>query len=43
MRGLNSHLAPDMHRHYSTVSQEEMNEAVAKVIDLASYREAMGS
>jgi hypothetical protein len=27
---------------YSTVSQREMNEAVAAVIDLAGYREAMG-
>jgi hypothetical protein len=40
---LHSHLAPDMHRLYSTMSQREMNEAVAKVIDLAGYREAMGS
>jgi hypothetical protein len=31
-----------MNRHYSTVSQREMNEAVAAVIDLAGYREAMG-
>lgn len=39
---LNSHLTPDMHRHYSTVSQHEMNEAVAAVVELASYRVAMG-
>ena len=39
---LNSHLTEGMHRHYSTVSQREMNEAVAAVIDLAGYREAMG-
>jgi hypothetical protein len=32
-----------MHAHYSTVSQEEMNKAVAAIIDLAGYREAMGS
>jgi hypothetical protein len=30
-----------MHRHYSTVSQRDMNEAVAAVIDLAGYREAI--
>jgi hypothetical protein len=39
---LNSHLDEGMHAHYSTVSQEEMNEAVAKVIHIARYREAMG-
>jgi hypothetical protein len=39
---LNSHLDEGMHRLYSRVSQREMNEAVAKVIDLAGYREAMG-
>ena len=39
---LNSHLSESMHRHYSTVSQSEMNEAVAAVVDLAAYREAMG-
>lgn len=39
---LNSHLSDSMHRLYSTVSQREMNEAVAAVIDLAGYREAMG-
>jgi integrase len=39
---INSHLDEGMHRHYSTVSQREMNEAVAAVIDLAGYREAMG-
>jgi hypothetical protein len=39
---LNSHLTEGMHKHYSTVSQREMNEAVAAVIDLAGYREAMG-
>jgi hypothetical protein len=27
---------------YSTVSMEEKSEAVAKVFDLAGYREAMG-
>lgn len=37
-----SHLDEGMHAHYSTVSQEEMNEAVAAVIELAGYREAMG-
>jgi len=31
-----------MHKLYSTVSQREMNEAVAAVIDLAGYSEAMG-
>jgi integrase len=39
---INSHLDEGMHAHYSTVSQREMNEAVAAVIDLAGYREAMG-
>lgn len=39
---LNSHLTEGMHRHYSTVSQTEMNEAVAAVVELASYRVAMG-
>jgi hypothetical protein len=31
-----------MHAHYSTVSQEEMSQAVAAVIDLAGYRESTG-
>ena len=39
---LNSHLTEGMHKLYSTVSQREMNEAVAAVIDLAGYSEAMG-
>ena len=39
---LNSHLSEDMRPHYSTVSRREKSEAVAKVIDLAGYREAMG-
>lgn len=39
---VNSHLSKDMHKHYSTVSQREMSDAVAAVIDLAGYREAMG-
>jgi hypothetical protein len=39
---LNSHLTEGMHRHYSTVSQQEMTAAVAAVIDLPGYREAMG-
>ena len=39
---INNHLDEDMHRHYSTVSEAEKSEAVAAVIDLAGYREAMG-
>ena len=39
---INNHLDDRMHAHYSTVSQEEMSQAVAAVIDLAGYREAMG-
>jgi hypothetical protein len=31
-----------MHAHYSTIGAAEMGQAVAKVIDLAGYREAMG-
>jgi hypothetical protein len=39
---INNHLDEGMHRHYSTVSEAEKSEAVAAVIDLAGYREAMG-
>jgi hypothetical protein len=39
---LNSHLDPDMHAHYSTISSDETTDAIAKVIDLAGYRAAMG-
>jgi integrase len=39
---INSHLDPEMHAHYSTIGAAEMGQAVAKVIDLAGYREAMG-
>jgi hypothetical protein len=37
-----NHLDEGMHAHYSTVSMEEKSDAVATVIDLAGYREAMG-
>lgn len=37
---VSNHLDDAMHAHYSTVSQTEMTQAVAQVIDLAAFRRA---
>lgn len=37
---VSNHLNDEMHAHYSTVSEAEMTQAVAKVIDLAAFRRA---
>lgn len=36
-----NHLDEEMHNHYSTVSQTEMHDALARVIRLADYRQAL--
>jgi hypothetical protein len=38
-RSISGHATPDMQRHYSTVSGDEMREGLAKVIDIATGRE----
>lgn len=37
---ISNHLDDEMHAHYSTVSGQEMTQAVAQVIDLAAFRKA---
>lgn len=37
---VSNHLDEEMHAHYSTVSGNEMTQAVAQVIDLAAFRKA---
>lgn len=38
-RSISGHATPEMQRHYSTVSGEEMRAGLAKVIDIATGRE----
>ena len=38
-RAISGHATPDMQRHYSTVSADEMRTGLAKVIDIATGRE----
>jgi hypothetical protein len=38
-RSISGHATPEMQRHYSTVSGDEMRAGLAKVIDIATGRE----
>ena len=38
-RSISGHSTPEMQRHYSTVSGDEMRAGLAKVIDIATGRE----
>lgn len=40
---ISGHLTEQMHQHYSTVSEAEQRESLAKVISLAGFKQAMAA
>ena len=42
-RAVSGHATEEMHRHYSTVQTDEIRSGIAKVIELAGFREALAT
>ncbi len=42
-RAISGHATEEMHRHYSTVGNDEIREGLARVVSLAGFREALAT